>query len=890
MFAFKNFVPRLNSENFLLLALVGLVLFTSGIRLTWVYGITFTFTSIFLFLLLRLFGHTLAILSGLVALLFVPDDNISLAYQFVLVLEVMFVGAFFYRGRKAKMFFVDVLFWFTIGLASVFFLYRTGLSGDALYFQICKDIINSFFNVLMADMLLAYFPFYKLMKSIKLNKNNVSIHQFLTHVTLISILVPFFISVATNVLNVHEFIARDLVKQAENKTDRIAKEMLLLDEDDLQNLSLNDNLLLKDLGELAERNKSQEYDLIILNPRNKVIASSSSSVSVKKEYDWHLNYEVNKVSNDFYEALPKGRNDVMPISKWAEGKYIYVKTIDSLSMKIMIQFPIIQFQNQIYNDFLDLLVFSLLFAFCTVILAMAVSRIFMNSLKQLTIATTGLPQKLIQFETVEWPQSNVSELRLLTHNLMKMAAKLTDLFQESNEMNRQLTDQTTKLKESEDKLHQLAFYDVLTRLPNRLHFQNYVNNLIVKNGAKHIAIIFIDLNQFKRINDTLGHYAGDELLQMTANKLSILRNNKREVFRLGGDEFVVVHSAENQAEVTYTVEEILKEFSAFFPIQGQRLYITASVGISMFPQDGKDLDTLVKCADTAMYISKEKGGTVPQFFNESMRNRFQERLLIENALRQAVDTGDFELYYQPKIKSGKVSSMEALIRWQDPVLGFVSPGTFIPIAEEIGLILQIDEWSLIEACKQNKKWQDEGLIHVPISANLSAKHFQHDFLIALIEKTLNESGMDPKYLKLEITESVFIKNPKHVAEVIHKLKSLGVLISIDDFGKGYSSLSQLLQLPIDEIKIDRQFIKDIDQHYKKELLVKSIFDIAHGLRLNVVAEGVETENERELLVQLGCDELQGYLFSPPVSRRDMEKFLCRKVEVRKIAHIITEQP
>lgn len=245
-------------------------------------------------------------------------------------------------------------------------------------------------------------------------------------------------------------------------------------------------------------------------------------------------------------------------------------------------------------------------------------------------------------------------------------------------------------------------------------------------------------------------------------------------------------------------------------------------------------------------------------------------------MREAADKGAFELYYQPKTKSGKVSSLEALLRWHDPVLGIVSPSTFIPIAEEIGLIFQIDEWSLIQACKQNKKWHDEGLLRVPISANLSAKHFQQDHLIALIEKALNESGMDPEFLKLEITESVFIKDPKHVAEVIYKLKSLGVLISIDDFGKGYSSLYQLLQLPIDEIKIDRQFIKDIDQSDKKTLLVDSILDIAHGLRLNVVAEGVETENERDLLVQMGCDELQGYLFSPPISKTEIVKFLCTK--------------
>jgi diguanylate cyclase (GGDEF)-like protein len=870
LYMFNNIIKRCKGEILLFIVLLGLVLFSSSYSLTFVYGITFSFTSIFMFLVLRLFGLPSAILTGLLALLFVPHHFTCIAYSVISLIEVMFVGVFFYKGRKAKMFFVDALFWLTIGMAVIFFVNRTLLSGHALYFQICKDIINGCFNVLMADILLAYLPFYKLLK---INKNNVSIHQFLSHITLISILIPFFLNVSTNAWNVQKFIAKDTQRQAKNSVNRIEKVILLWKKEDLHKLSLNDRVQLRKLNGLVERNKSQEYEIIIANNRNKVITSSTNKVPAQKEYDWHHTYKINQISKDFYEALLKGQNNVLPIIRWRSGKYIYVKNIDVLSMKIMIQFPIAQYQERIYSNFLNQLKFSLLFALCIVILVQVVSRIFMNNLKQLTIATTGLPQKLIKLEKVEWPQSYVSELRLLTLNLKKMADKLKELFQESNDMNRKLTDQTNKLKDSEDQLHQLAFFDALTDLPNRLHFQAFVRNLIKSNATKQVAIIFIDINQFKQINDTLGHDAGDALLQLIGNRLKTLHDDKREIFRLGGDEFVIVQCVENQ-EISSTIEQILIGFSTTFPIQGQSLYITASVGISMYPEDGKELDTLVKCADIAMYISKEKGGNVAQFFNESMRDKFQERLIIENALRAVVDKGGFELFYQPKTKSNMVTSMEALLRWHDPVLGFVSPSAFIPIAEEIGLILQIDEWSLIQACKQNKKWHDEGLQRVPISVNISAKHFQQDYLIPLIEKALCESGMDPKYLKLEITESVFIKNPIHVTDVIHQLKGLGVLISIDDFGTGYSSMYQLLQLPFDEIKIDRQFIIDIDQDGKKALLVKSILDIAHGLHLNVVAEGVETENERNLLVQMGCDEIQGYLFSPPVSKKEMEKFLC----------------
>lgn len=875
MFGLRRLNGLWSSEAILFVVLLGLALFFSGQNLIFGYGITFSFASIFIFLVLRLFGLPMAVFVMLLTFLVVPREFTFFANNLLLLFEIIFVGSFFLRGRKAKMFFVDAFFWLTIGLIAVFLFNQAYLSGDALYFQICKKIINGCFNVLIADMLLAYFPFYKFFRNNKLNKNTVSIHQFLSHITLISILIPFFLSVGTSVWNTEEVIKEQAVKQAEKSASRIKTEFLQWNIDDFEKLLISDTEQISRLNALIERNSSEEFDIIISSGRNQVIASSTSEIEVNNEYDWYQIYNVERMANHFYEVLPKNSDHSLPIIKWRAGKYIYVNNMDLLPIKLTIQFPITQFQDHIFKGFLDQLKYSFLFAVGLILLVLVVSRLFMENLKQLISVTTGLPQKLISLETVEWPRSYVSELRLLTQNLMKMSDKLTELFQESNEMNRKLTDQTNKLKVSEDKLHQLAYYDVLTQLPNRLNFQNYVKGLIGNQQKfEHIAIVFIDINQFKQINDTLGHDAGDMLLRLTADKLSGLHTDTREVFRLGGDEFVIVHSVETPADISSTIDEINKRFSSPFQIQGQAFYITASVGISMYPEDGEDLNTLVKCADIAMYISKEKGGNVAQFFNESMRDKFQERLMIENALRTAVESGGFEIYYQPKTHQGKVTSMEALLRWKDPELGDVSPSTFIPIAEEIGLVLSIDSWSLIEACLQNKKWQDEGFMCVPISVNLSAKHFQQDYLFSMVERALQISGLNPKYLKLEITESVFIKNPKHVAVTINKIKELGVFISIDDFGKGYSSLYQLLQLPIDEIKIDRQFIKDMDLDKRKVLLVKSIIDMGHGLDLNVVAEGVETEREKRILVELGCDELQGFLFSPPIRREEMAKYLC----------------
>ncbi|MCC3357939.1 putative bifunctional diguanylate cyclase/phosphodiesterase [Bacillus sp. REN16] len=852
---------KLNSDIILLVALMGLVLLASHFKLSLLYGITFTFASIFLFLILRIFGYTAAIVTGLITIFFALIFSNSPFYSIIGLVEIIFVGAFFLRGRKAKMFFVDVFFWFSIGIGLLFFAGRESLSGTTLYFLISKDITNGLFNVLVADVLLAYFPFYKLVKNNRLNKNNVSIHQFLSQITIFTILVPFFISVMINAVNTFELIKKDLGSVGETRVNRIENEFLQLEKD-------NGTIDVKQIEDIIWRNKTKESEIIIFDNKNNVIASTAL-------VDFDPNrFEIREISPRLFEALPVTEDDVQPITRWMDAFYFYTRDTDSF--RIMLQFPIAGDQQQLFNTSLDQLKFLLILAISAISFVVVISRLLTNNLKQLTTITTGLPNKLRRMENIEWPQSTISELRVLGKNLKKMADKLKELFQESIEMNHILKEQTVKLKESEDKLHKLAFYDSLTYLPNRYFFQKYVRDLIRNCLKKEIAIIFIDLNQFKQINDTLGHEAGDMLLKATGNKLKTLQADNRQVFRLGGDEFVVVHSVENREEVHQTLDMIVKEFSSYFTISGQDHYITASIGVSMYPENGEDLDELVKYADIAMYISKEMGGNTVQFFDESMKNKFQQRLTIENSLRIAVDKEGFEQFYQPKIFAGKITGIEALLRWNDPVLGTVSPGVFIEVAEEIGLISQIDEWSLVQACRQNKQWQLNNLLHVPISVNLSAKHFQQEFLVSMVKNALENSGLEPKYLKLEITESVFISDQQRVAERIQKLKELGVQISIDDFGKGYSSLYQLLKLPIDEIKIDRKFIHNIDKNDKKALLVKAIFDIAHGLQLNVVAEGVETWDECGMLVDMGCDEIQGYLFSRPISKEDMVEFIHHK--------------
>jgi diguanylate cyclase (GGDEF)-like protein len=705
MFRLKTFTPQLNSETFLFFLLFGLSLFSSAFPITFVYGITFSFTSIFLFLMFRLFGLPLAIITAIVSFLFIPHDNMHVAYSLILLGEIFFVGIYFHIKKKAKMFFVDGLFWLTVGLAGLFFLNQSSLEGDSLYFQICKDILNGLFNVLMADMLLAYFPFYKLLKTIRLNKNNVSIHQLLSHITIISIMIPFFLIILTKSWTIQEYFSTNSKQQAENTVIQIQNDILRLHQNEVYTKGK--------LERIVEAYQSPNFDIILTSNENQLIASSLSG----QVEDFHLQdmYKMKRIRDDFYEVLPKGQNNGLPIHKWRAGKLVYVSQMETLPIKIYIQYPISHSQDQIFKEFLTHIQISVLFLLLTIMIVFVIDRLLMKNLKQLILVTTGLPQKLMNLEYTEWPQSPISELGVLTQNLKEMAKKLKELFQESIEMNRILTIQTKKLKESEDKLHQIAYYDGLTSLPNRSHFQKYVRKLIQNHDLGTVAIIFIDLNQFKQVNDTLGHDAGDALLQLTANRLLVLHDRNREIFRLGGDEFVIVHEVEDREEIQDTLEKIHQAFSSPFKINGQVLFITGSVGISLYPDDGLDLDTLVKCADTAMYVSKEKGGNFPQFFCETMRDKYQERLVMENELRKVVHQGGFHLFYQPKLQQGEITSIEALLRWNHPTLGNVSPSIFIPLAEEINLISKIDEWTLMEACRQNKKWQDDHLMKVPIS-------------------------------------------------------------------------------------------------------------------------------------------------------------------------------
>ncbi|MNJ28261.1 Cyclic di-GMP phosphodiesterase Gmr [compost metagenome] len=457
-----------------------------------------------------------------------------------------------------------------------------------------------------------------------------------------------------------------------------------------------------------------------------------------------------------------------------------------------------------------------------------------------------------------------------------MTNKLLSMFQESLMSNQLLQEQTFQLQQSEKKLQELAYYDGLTGLPNRLHFTEYIGSLGMHYGPDHsFAVMFADLNRFKQVNDTLGHETGDILLQKVAARFTPLISDQLRVFRLSGDEFVFVYHYNDTPSVQQAAQAICDALNEPIIIGDVVLYISVSIGISIYPYDGDNLDLIMRNADIAMYVAKEQGDSIYHFYDRMIENQLSENMKLENGLRSALLTGQFSLHYQPKIdaKTGRISGAEALIRWLHPEYGFVPPDKFIQLAETSGIIMDIDEWVVTEACRQNKTWQEQGLPRFPIAVNLSARHFYQGNLIGMISRVLKKTRLDPHDLILEITEGSLIKSAEYVIKVMSDLRAMGITISMDDFGTGYSSLSQLQRLPIHEIKLDRSFIQGLAHDTKKSAIVRAVIELAHHMELSIVAEGIESEEELHYLRSLNCDQFQGYLFSKPLREKEFTIFV-----------------
>jgi diguanylate cyclase (GGDEF)-like protein len=445
------------------------------------------------------------------------------------------------------------------------------------------------------------------------------------------------------------------------------------------------------------------------------------------------------------------------------------------------------------------------------------------------------------------------------------------------------------LGKAEDKnqveleLENMAYYDQLTKIPNRFLFGKYVKQRIAHSNKVKGAfcILFLDIDSFKNINDTSGHHYGDMVLVKAAENISRCIRKTDVICRFGGDEFLILlHYANNKTDVERVAKKIIEVIQEPIIINEKEINITASMGISVFPEDGTDKDTLIKNADIAMYKAKNHGKNRFIFCTEDMKNEISKEMALTSHLYRALEKGELSLVYQPQIqtKNSKLVATEALLRWNNPVLGNISPAVFIPIAEKNGYIISIGEWVLSEACKQNKIWQDQGLPKIRVAVNVSVNQLNQGNFPETVKKILEKVKLDPQYLEIEITESVAMEKSEVIMNSLYKLKELGVSIAIDDFGTEYSSLNRIKDLPVDRIKLDIQFIRNILINEKEREITDAIISLAKKLNLAVIAEGVEEKEQFLYLKNKNCDEVQGYYFYRPLLSTDLENLL-RKTDV-----------
>ncbi|WP_078431867.1 sensor domain-containing protein [Metabacillus halosaccharovorans] len=433
----------------------------------------------------------------------------------------------------------------------------------------------------------------------------------------------------------------------------------------------------------------------------------------------------------------------------------------------------------------------------------------------------------------------------------------------------------TERKKAQQLIHNMAYYDSVTNLPNRNMFKEHLINSLTTNGEnQELAVLFLDLDRFKVINDTKGHSTGDLLLKDVADRIRNTVKSDGLVSRQGGDEFLILLEGMKKDEIEKIAQQIIDDFSRPFFVHCEEVFVTASIGISLYPYDGKDQETLIKNADTAMYLAKERGKNNYQYYNEGLNTQSTRKMVLEVGLRKALDTNQFNMVYQPQfeLETGTIIGVEALIRWEHPKLGSISPVEFIPIAEETGLIIQIGKWILQQVCKDHNQWKQHGHGSIKMAVNISVRQMQAQEFVSSVKQVLEEYNVDPNMFELEITESI-MQNINHSIVILKELKQLGVKIAIDDFGKGYSSLSYLKHLPIDKIKVDKSFVDDILDPIHNGSIAKAIIDMGHIMNFTVIAEGIEEKKQVDFLLKNNCKLGQGFFFRKPLPEHEIRKLL-----------------
>lgn len=860
----------------LIISTISLIAWKNGIPFS--FGVSFTLSSLFMFIILRFYGVMVA--SSVVMAIMILDWTLfhGSIFNAVLILEVLVVGALL-RNKRHNLFVLDAFYWFIIGgplSILLFYLINKVVSAEGILL-VLNMVINGLVNVLIADLIISYLPIQKIFGCKE--DNSFDLNKMIFHLTIAAVLGPFLAYTFVDAWFSKISLESDIFELMNSTKINITEKMNTWEDNDFRRLRLKSPIYLKKFKTIVDNNPLKNSVEVLLADKSNNIYFASDNNKYGNTYNWKDGGHYIKVYDNVYKWHPEYKGITTDLSYWSRAYYIMIVPFDIVDLQVQIKVPLSNYADNVWTTYLNKFMILLLFCFISAIFSMMTSRYVLKDLSKLTKSSTGLPEKLKRQEVIQWPHTSIIQINTLVSNFQAMSDNLMSLFNEAKIMNNQLLSQTKELELSREKMKHLAYNDTLTGLPNRRSFNGYLENLLNSKDKKNIAVMFIDLNRFKQINDTLGHEYGDTVIKEVAKRLSCFLKENSFVARLGGDEFVIVLSNADMKKAKKCAIYVNKILSEPIYINQKEeiheLYVSGSVGISIYPEDAIEKSTLLKYADLAMYAAKESGDNTFRFYSETTESNVAEKLLLEQSLCKALERNEIVIYYQPKVnvQSKNITGMEALIRWKHPQKGMISPAQFIPLAEETGIINQIGEWVLIEACKQNKKWQDMGLPKMRISVNLSIRQFYGNNVVRLVSKALEISGLDPEWLELEITEGLLIKNTKYVISILQEVRDMGVYVSIDDFGIGYSSFYRLKELPIQILKIDKNFITDISKEKTNSSIVKAIIELAHSMELKVVAEGVEKIDEFHTLSGLDCDEIQGFLFSKPIPTDEFEDLI-----------------
>jgi len=952
-----------------LLLLLALACVGNMIAFPLLFGVDVIFGSVFVFLVLRLYGPSWGLLAsaaaGFVTLL-LWDHPYAMA---VFLLETAFV-ALLDRRRTRNLVVLTAAFWLVAGmpLIGLFYRYALGMGETAVIVVMLKDTANGIFNALAASLLLAVLPARKSAGG-EVRRRQISLYDILFNAFSAVVMIPLLVVLILIGREEFRHIDKAAREMAERQSQlvhadiveweqthmnavlqlaRDAQESRMSDPSKLQGLATHLRKAFPDFqtlyiadgtgttiaydpirnprglptiglnfadrdyfqamkrdgkphvtgvfvarggvtnpvvlvgapimidgrfagvatGALDLRYLQERLAIFARNPHthitvvdhgDRVIASTRSTLQAMQRFDWRQGGDVRAVESGLHYWQPSDVKN--PMKRWGASCYINVSAVEGSGWTIVVETLVAPYRDALYAFYIKILSILLLSGVFAIAASVLFSRFVIRPITRLAVATTDLPNKMLGKDFIRWPQSPMSEITALIVNFQMMAERLRGMFRE---------------------IQTLAYYDGLTGLPNRNLFTQKLETLLRRpfGFERAVSVLFIDLDRFKIVNDTIGHANGDLLLAQAAERIRSVLDPEDILSRMGGDEFTAALPDASRERTECVLNAILEAFAKPISISGHDIFITPSIGVSMYPADGADLGTLLKRADQAMYAAKDKGKNQYRFYDAGMEEAAARLMTLGTMLHKALECGEFSLHYQPRVhaETGELTAMEALIRWRHPERGWIPPSEFIPIAEETGLIKPIGEWVLRAACAQIRAWRDAGYATVPVSVNVSVNQLEERHLLRLVPEALREFDLQSGDLELEVTENVSLHSLEHMIGMLDELKQLGVQLSMDDFGTGYSSLSYLKKFPIDRLKIDRSFIRDIEERREECAIVKAIVEMAHSLGLSVTAEGVETEGQLALLRGMACDEIQGYLTGRPQPPEEILRVLAKRVQ------------